>query len=53
MQKELWKSKGILAGAGMIVFGLLGYALGFMQDVEAVQRVLEGLGIIGIRHAIE
>lgn len=44
------KSKGMLAGFGFIAYALLKYWLYGDFDIEAF---LMGLGLVGIRHAIE
>jgi len=51
-KNNLWylKSKGMLSGFGFIAYAILKYVLYGEFDINAF---LMGLGILGIRHAVE
>ena len=44
------RSKSFWSGVGLIIYGILKYLLFGELDLEAIMM---GLGIIGLRHAIE
>ena len=52
MSQTKWyvKSKSIWAGVGLILYAILKFVLFGEQDIQAF---LTGLGILGLRHAIE
>ena len=52
MASEKWyvKSKSVWAGIGLILYAILKFVLFGEQDIQAF---LTGLGILGLRHAIQ
>lgn len=46
------KSKTNVAGLLLIGFAVLGFFTGELDSITAVGKAAEGLGLIGIRHAI-
>ena len=44
--------KTYIVGTLMIVYALLGLALGDMESARVVELVLGGLGLFGLRHGI-
>ena len=55
--RNMWSmtsgKKAFLAGGALMVFAILGMALGKLTPQEAMQMFLNGLGIVGVRDAIK
>ena len=44
--------KTFIAGYALIAFGVLGYVTGKTPAPDAFQCIFEGLGLVGLRHAL-
>lgn len=55
--KPLYKSKSVIAGIVLIIYGLICLALGRPESLEEAQQIVylifTGVGIIGLRQAIK
>lgn len=47
-----FKSKTFWAGLGLIIYGLVNSVATGFSDGDALQAMVEGFGLIGVRHAI-
>ena len=45
--------KSYIAGFSMMIWGLAGLIWNFIDGATALEAVMMGLGIVGIRHAIK
>jgi len=52
MKQLLDGKKSYLAGGGMIVYAVLGFALGYQSADEAFKLASMGAGVMGLRAAI-
>ena len=52
-QETLSGKKTYITGALMIIFALSGLALGNLGTDETIALVLNGIGLIGLRHGVE
>jgi len=53
MDKPFWQSKGVWAGLLLIVSALYQMVATGTIDLSSIQTALLGLGVVGIRQAIE
>ena len=51
--KNLFASKTVWSGLGLIIFALSGVLTNHMTVDQAMPIALNGLGLIGLKHAIE
>ena len=45
--------KSYIAGVGMMIWGIAGLIWGFVDTSISIGAIMQGLGVVGLRHAIK
>ena len=53
MKKQFYESKAMIAGLALTAFGIVKYIFGIEIPSDAVISILTGVGIVGIRDALD